>query len=63
MIDSEALGRICQHIECERIALREFSSDLPAVIAWMDSGYPLKDVDLSGNHFKSICGRICKDFA
>ena len=48
-------------MNCERIRLRRNGlHDLSAVLSWMDAGAASwKYVDLSGNHFKSLCGKTC----
>ena len=55
------LSLICRQINCERIRLRRNGlHDLSAVLSWMDAGAASwKYVDLSGNHFKSLCGKTC----
>ena len=55
------LRLICRQIKCERIRLRRNGlHDLSAVLSWMDAGAASwKYVDLSGNHFKSLCGKTC----
>ena len=52
---------ICRQMNCERIRLRRNGlNDLSAVLSWMDAGAASwKYVDLSGNHFKSLCGKTC----
>ena len=62
LLQGTGLQQICKQIGCERMALRENSlDDLSAVIAWMNAGASSwKAVDLSRNHFRSLCGGTCE---